>query len=279
MEFLQLHYFFDSAKTENFSKTAEKYMVPSSSVSAAVKRLEGELGVQLFDRTDNRILLNENGKRVQQSLCMIFDELDKMRENLIESNENHREISLLVRTLRTRITDYIIEFKAKNPAILLDAQFGFSGKDLNSYDAIISASDSELEHYGKIELFTQRLCIKASAESPLRGRKLTLSQLSNQPFLSMGQGSASHEILLEVCHRAGFVPNIVMRCDDSRCYRRLVEEGIGLCVTGENSLTDRTVKLDVTDFDERQIVYCYYKNGIEEKDFLRFLQFLRNKAV
>lgn len=279
MELLQLRYFFDSAKTENFSKTAEKYMVPPSTVSAAVKRLESELGVKLFDRTDNRILLNENGKRVQQSLCIVFDELDKMRDSFTESVENRREIRLLVHTLRSRITDYIIEFKAKHPAILLDAEFGFSDKDFNAYDAIISVRDPALEHYGKIELFTQRLCVKASADSPLRGRKLTLSQLSNQPFISMGHGTASHEILLEVCRRAGFTPNIVMRCDDSHCYRKLLEEGIGLCISGEGSLTDRSIKLDVTDFEERQTVYCYYKKGIEEKDFSRFLQFLRNKAV
>lgn len=279
MELLQLRYFFDSAKTENFSKTAEKYMVPPSSVSSAVKRLETELGVKLFDRTDNRILLNENGKRVQQSLCIVFDELDKMRDSFTESVENRREIRLLVHTLRSRITDYIIEFKAKHPAILLDAEFGFSDKDFNAYDAIISVRDPALEHYGKIELFTQRLCVKASADSPLRGRKLTLSQLSNQPFISMGHGTASHEILLEVCRRAGFTPNIVMRCDDSHCYRKLLEEGIGLCISGESSLSDRSIKLDVTDFEERQTVYCYYKKGIEEKDFSRFLQFLRNKAV
>ena len=279
MELLQLRYFFDSAKTENFSRTAEKYMVPPSSVSAAVKRLESELGVQLFDRTDNRILLNGNGKKVQQSLCIVFDELDKLRDSFTENPETRREIRILVRTLRSRITDYIIEFKAKYPATLLDAQFGFSESDLDSYDAIISLSDPALENYGKIELFTQRLCVKASADSPLRGRKLTFSQLSNQPFLSMGQGSASHEILLDVCRRAGFTPNIVMRCDDSHCYRKLLEEGIGLCISGENTLTDRSIKLDVTDFEERQTVYCYYKKGIEEKDFSRFLQFLRNKAV
>ena len=49
MELLQLRYFFDSAKTESFAKTAEKYMVPASSVSASVKRLEKELGCKLFE--------------------------------------------------------------------------------------------------------------------------------------------------------------------------------------------------------------------------------------
>ena len=31
MELLQLRYFYESAKNENFAKTAEKYMVPASS--------------------------------------------------------------------------------------------------------------------------------------------------------------------------------------------------------------------------------------------------------
>ena len=43
MELLQLRYFFESAKTENFSKTAQKFQVPTTSVSASVKRLEKEM--------------------------------------------------------------------------------------------------------------------------------------------------------------------------------------------------------------------------------------------
>ena len=48
MEMLQLRYFYDSARTESFSKTAKKYMVPVSSVSASIKRLEKELDTELF---------------------------------------------------------------------------------------------------------------------------------------------------------------------------------------------------------------------------------------
>jgi LysR family transcriptional repressor of citA len=76
MEFLQLRYFLDSAHTQSLAKTAKKHMVPASSVSAAIKRLEEELGCSLFDRTANRITLNENGRRLQLSLVRMFRELD-----------------------------------------------------------------------------------------------------------------------------------------------------------------------------------------------------------
>ena len=61
MEFLQLRYFYETAQNENLAKTAEKFMVPASSVSASIKRLENELGAKLFERSANRILFNENG--------------------------------------------------------------------------------------------------------------------------------------------------------------------------------------------------------------------------
>ena len=74
MELLQLRYFYESAKNENFARTAEKYMVPASSISAAIKRLEDELGCKLFDRRINRISLNDNGKLLHNSLAVIFDD-------------------------------------------------------------------------------------------------------------------------------------------------------------------------------------------------------------
>ena len=62
MEFLQLKYFSHAAKTENFSHTAQNFMVPTSCISASIKKLETEIGVKLFDRTANKIKLNEYGK-------------------------------------------------------------------------------------------------------------------------------------------------------------------------------------------------------------------------
>ena len=72
MEMLQLRYFYESAKSQNFTITAQKYLVPVSAVSSSVKRLEKELGCQLFEREANRIRLNDSGRLLQQSLCTVF---------------------------------------------------------------------------------------------------------------------------------------------------------------------------------------------------------------
>ena len=113
MELLQLRYFFESAKRESFAKTAERHCVPTSSVSASVKRLENEPGCKLFDRTSNSILLNKKGQRLQQALCTIFSELDGAIADLSSEKEDARDIKMLVRAMRSNITDYIIDRKLK----------------------------------------------------------------------------------------------------------------------------------------------------------------------
>ncbi|MBR2720533.1 MAG: LysR family transcriptional regulator, partial [Lentisphaeria bacterium] len=40
LDILQLRYFYDSANYLSISKTAEKYGVPATSVSASIRRLE-----------------------------------------------------------------------------------------------------------------------------------------------------------------------------------------------------------------------------------------------
>jgi len=137
MELLQLRYFYDSAQTESFSKTAEKYLVPATSVSASVKRLETELGCSLFDRCANRIILNENGKRLKKSLHIIFPELDSAIGDITFQQNDTREIRILVRGMRRRITDMIIKYNGQHPKVTFKTVFDFQATDYQQYDIII----------------------------------------------------------------------------------------------------------------------------------------------
>ena len=86
MEFLQLRYFYESAKNKSFALTAKKHMVPTSSVSASVKRLENEIGTQLFDRSSNRITLNEKGFVLFETIDEIFNKLDETLSAITEKS-------------------------------------------------------------------------------------------------------------------------------------------------------------------------------------------------
>ena len=278
MEFLQLQYFWDTARTENFAKTAEKYLVPPSSVSASVKRLERELGCLLFDRQSNRITLNENGKKLQRSLGMIFEELDFVRSELNNSVQDRATIRLLVRSIRSKITDAIIDYRKQHPNVCFETVFDLEEGRSEAFDLIIDEHTDAYAERKRFELCSLRVRVRASAESPLCGRTLTMEQLRNQPFISMGESSNLHKILLRACKNAGFTPNIIMTTNDMLCYGKCLAGGIGIGLgreSGSASANAKTMDLYVTDFEERQTFYGYYKANEQNACVLDFIDFLR----
>lgn len=282
MEILQLRYFFESAKTENFTQTAEKFMVPTTAVSAAIKRLETEVGCKLFDRTSNRVALNANGRRLQKSLYVVFSELDGAVAELSANTGDDREIKMLVRGMRRDITKLITEFNGKHPHVAFKTVFDFRDADLSGYDIIIDEKSNRYPEYKELPLFNTGLRLKCAVGHPLCGRKLTLRQLSNQKFISMGEDSNMHKILTQACKRAGFAPDIAIVCNDIECYENLIASGMGIGVGRESSdyRVDASVEcLDVEDFRERYSVCLYYKEAAYYGNVRSFIDFLKLKQI
>jgi len=279
MELLQLKYFYESAKSESFAKTAEKYMVPTSSVSASVKRLETELGTKLFDRSCNRITLNDSGRKFQKSLCTIFDELERAVDNVSTAPTDEREIKMLVRATRSRITDCIIEYNQKHPDITFKTVFDFSDTDYEKYDIIIDEKTDAYPEYENFELYSERIHIRASAKNPLCNKKLSLRQLCNHSFISWGEQSNMHNILINACAKAGFTPKVSVHSNDIECIEKLIASDIGIGLGLGMMPRAGTQFLDVTDFDERYTIYSYYKKQACYGNVEHFLNFLKSNNI
>lgn len=267
MELLQLRYFFLSAKNENFSTTAKIFGVPTTAVSSSVRRLEEELGCKLFDRTHNRIILNAKGRRFQQGLCTVFAELDKAVEDISKQYNDKREITVLVRGMRREVTNLLSEFNATHPNVAFKITFSENGDD--NYDIIIDDDKDVYSNYRKFELYSMQLHLKCSSNDPICQRQLSMSDLCDRAFVSMGQESNMHRILTNACIRKGFHPKIAAFCNDIECYDKLVAMGMGIGIgrerlpsVNENSNIE-TVNLDVSDFNEHYTVYAYYR----ERDY------------
>ncbi len=282
MEMLQLRYFYESARNGSFSRTARDHQVPTTSVSAAIKRLEGELGCSLFDRTSNRIALNANGQRLLRSLCTVFAELEEAAEDLSVHGEDRREIKLLVRAMRRRITDMIVEYNAQNPHAAFRIAFDFGETAFEDYDIIIDEAGEGYSDYEKIALFSMDLRLKCASTDPIAFQRLTLNRLCGRQFLTMGIGSNMHKILTKACMEAGFTPNISVWCNDIECYEKLIASGMGIGIGREQkagSADDAICDLKVSDFNERYTVCAYYRRKAYFGQVRSFVEFLKTKGV
>lgn len=280
MELLQLRYFYESAKSENFSKTAKMFMVPTTSVSASIKRLETELGCTLFDRTANCIRLNANGRLLQQTLCSVFGELDRTIGELSSHPDECREIKILVRAMRRKITDLIVEYNTKHPHITFKTVFDYEDVRLDEYDIIIDDAKEQYADYESIELFDMRLQLIAAATHPLKGRKLTLAELSDQSFISLGNRSNMHSLLTRACAHSGFTPKVSAVCNDMACYEKFIAAGMGIGIAQQYAdIYQRATDicyLNVADFNEHYVVYAYFQRKESRRTVKNFVSFLKN---
>lgn len=85
MELQQLKYFKAVAEIGKISEAAETLFVSAPALSTSISRLEKELGMPLFDRTNNRITLNAQGQILLKYTNQVFTSLEEAKQELRQS--------------------------------------------------------------------------------------------------------------------------------------------------------------------------------------------------
>lgn len=260
MELLQLRYFYEAARHESITKAARHYQVPPSSVSLSIKRLETELGCELFDRSSNQIRLNQNGRRLQNALSGALQQLDEAVEALSDSpSQLTGDIYLLLRCSRRMLIDKIQAFREAHPGVTFHISHNYTTENIADFDIIVDAA-SDYRGFSGEAILAEPIRLAVSEKSPLCGQTLRLEDLRNQPFVSMYQGNSMHRITQDCCRRAGFEPNIIIETDDPTYLREYVRLGYGIAFFPTVSwagLMNGCSYLDITGLREQRVIYAY----------------------
>ncbi len=229
MEFLQLKYFQHAAKTENFSHTAKHFMVPPSSISLTIKRLESELGTCLFDRYGNTVKLNQKGQVFLTSVNNIFAELTAAKNNLNKlTGTPFGIIRMLVITNRRIITEIISNFRAEYPDIsfILDMS---KKNSYSNYDIIVTDADINTDNFYSKKFVDEEILLAVPSSNPISSKhQIEMRALKEESFISFSPDHSLRNITNDLCSQAGFSPNIVIECNDPFYIREYVKMGMGI---------------------------------------------------
>ena len=255
MEVLQLKYFSHAAKTENFSRTAQHFMVPTSGISASIKKLEKEIGVNLFDRTANKITLNEYGKILMDAVDKSDELFNKAKTDILDlSQAPFGEFKLLVLTNRQKVYNAISEFASKYPKISFNIkhQGGISPSDINEYDIIVTDLNIESDHFERHFWLREELFLSTHKDSRLaRKNSVSAGDLKEEKFICMPKGSSSRHCTDTYFEQKKINPDIIIECDDPQYIIKYLEMGLGVTIFPENSwknhVSDKIALLKIDD--------------------------------
>ncbi len=250
MELLQLKYFLELAKTEHLSKTAEHLMISPPSLSSTIKKLETELGVRLFDRSKQRIYLNENGKRfysyVEQALALLDAGVSSVRPQEVA------KVMPVAITSQPIYSNLLFEYDRSTPNVQVRSSV-IQMNELNDlkemgkyrfYLGIIEDIDKRYFRYRQLFPSEKPVVLLANSH-PLAGESsISLSQLKDEAFISvLRENSSAHQFMMRIFEQAHFQPRklyyggYLMRL-------KMVSEGKAAAITTQVGAVINAVPLD-----------------------------------
>lgn len=94
MKLSHLRYFLEVARQENMTKAAEILRISQPSLTVAIKDMEAELGVALFQRSRQRIHLTDEGNYFYGALQPVLNDLDRITEHVKRMGSEHRLVRM-----------------------------------------------------------------------------------------------------------------------------------------------------------------------------------------
>lgn len=241
----------------SFSRAAEKYYITQPALSKSVKRVEGNIGTQIFDRGSVPLKVTPEGEVFVEYFRKMQDIYREM-EQYSDEMRRHRKSDLNIGAPSFFCT-YVLPpltaaFKRDNPGVSIKliesndsdlckflragmVDLGFSVEPNPSKfssivlkkENIILAVPSILEINGNLSRYSihhSDICSGRFLANDMPG--VRMEWFSKENFLFLKRGNDMHRRGLKICRDAGFEPNIVMEMDQLLSAYYLAGAGSGI---------------------------------------------------
>ncbi|MEO3991071.1 DNA-binding transcriptional regulator YeiE [Pseudocitrobacter cyperus] len=228
----QLEVFAEVLKSGSTTQASQMLALSQSAVSAALTDLEGQLGVQLFDRVGKRLVVNEHGRLLYPRALALLEQATEIEQLFREDNGAIRVYA------SSTIGNYLLpemigRYRRDFPDLPIELSVG------NSQDAINAVADFRVD-IGFIEgpchsadivaepWLEDELVVFAAPDSSLLEGEVTLARLAAEPWILREKGSGTREIVdyLLLSHLPQF--RLGMELGNSEAIKHAVRHGLGI---------------------------------------------------
>jgi DNA-binding transcriptional LysR family regulator len=190
MELEQLRQLVAVADAGTMSKAAEELHISQPVISRSMRQLEADLGQELFDRTRNRVALNDAGRITVDAARKILADVQVLRDDLDDYAKRMRTVR--VGTCAPAPLWVLTERAvAKFPGVIFSTEF-YSEQDLEralinrAVDLALLRRPLALPTIATRQVMTENLFVEVPPESDLAGRDhVGWDDLNGRPFLIM----------------------------------------------------------------------------------------------
>lgn len=208
MTLTELKYIIAVAQEKNFNRAAEKCFVSQPTLSIAIKKLEEQLGVSIFERGKNHVAITEIGEKIVKQAQQVIEAADKIK---IIANEGQNQLSEVLRIgAILTVGPYIfptlipeIDKLAPDMPLIVEENFTkiLSEKLHNgSLDAVIVAMPFDEPGIKTIPVYQESFEVILPANHRLKDKSaIEPNDFAQETVLLLGEGNCFRDQVLTAC--------------------------------------------------------------------------------
>lgn len=235
----QLNYYVEIVRQGSFTKAAEKLFVSQSTLSKAIRALEEEFQMELINRGTKEFQLTAQGDVFYEYAVRILDFYHTQTQELFQRlHSANGTLKLGIPPTAGAIYFFSILYKFRET---------YPGIDLK-IEEITSKAVHELVAAGKLDMgiviepfsddkfykrpsYTSEAVLLVSRKHPLAAkRSVSFAALREEKFLLVTPDYMFHDVVLEKCREAGFVPDVTFESYQWELLFEMVADNQGICI-------------------------------------------------
>jgi DNA-binding transcriptional LysR family regulator len=242
MELYQLRGFAAVAEIGHLTRAAERLHLSQPALTAQIKALEDELGVQLFERGRGGMSLTAAGKRLLPEATKVLADAASLhgKARAMEGEvAGHVRVGTLSDPKFIRLADFLAQATARFPLVEIELRHGVSGAAFEKVrDGALDASFyyGDLAHPAVGTVALREIAYRVAAPAAWRSTVLHASwaDIAALPWL-MAPSISTHRVLAtRLFAERGSAPTTLMEADNEAVIRSLVASGLGIALVRED---------------------------------------------
>ena len=208
MTLQDLRYVVTLAETRNFARAAKACYVSQPTLSTQIKKLEDELGLALFERTNKRVMPTPAGFELIVQARVVLEEAEKlqqMAQQALDPMAGPLRLGVIP-TLGPYLLPHLVpQLRADYPRLSLYLREDLTGNLIErlrsgALDAILLALPIQTDGLELIELFREPFVMALPKDSPLAGKSEVMeTDLMGVQLLLLEDGHCLRDQALAVC--------------------------------------------------------------------------------
>lgn len=289
MTLTELRYIVNLDKERHFGRAAERSFVSQPTLSVAVKKLEDELGVILFERTRGEIKTTDVGARIVAQARRVLAESQRVEE-LAREGKDELAGPLRLGAIYT-VAPYLLPglvpvLHKVAPAMPLVIEENFTAKLLeqlrdSELDVIVLALPVDLTGLAAWPLYDEDFVAVLPAQHRWAGKPSIASrQLAEENLLLLGAGHCFREQVIAACPKCIASDDEMPRAmtgSSLETIRYMVASGLGITVAPRAAMENRDGNnglcvLNLDDPRPQRQVGMLFRRGYPRMQALRVLR-------